>query len=191
MPSEADIVNSLNLGQAKSVLNNTGSNPLGELLVFLMQDVIDQLRQSIDKYDISASGNLKQSLRPTKVTVNGSEVNVGIEADYYAKFINYGVNGTKVNHGAPNWGSIPQDKSFEAAIDEWITHRGITLPSAFSSYESFNPVIRRSIIENGKKPRPFINDVLTPELTKKLQQPIEKLLGRAITLIIKDGSNNQ
>lgn len=187
MADEGSILNSLNLGRSKDVLKGDGSNPLGELLTVLMQDVIDQLRTSVDKYDISASGNLKQSLKPTKVEVNGDEVSIGVEADFYWKYINYGVNGTNVNHGAPSWGSAPSSKSFEASIDEWIRNRGITLPSSFSSYESFNYVIRRSIKEKGKKPRPFFSDVINQELTKELKAPIEKLLGRAITIVIKEG----
>lgn len=187
MVDEGSILNSLNLGRSKNALNNEGSNPLGELLTVLMQDVIDQLRDSIDKYDISASGNLKQSLRPTKVTVNGDEVGIGIEADFYWKFVNYGVNGTKVNRGAPSWGSSPSSRSFEASIDDWIRNRGITLPSSFSSYESFNYIIRRSIREKGKEARPFLSDVVNQELTKELKAPIEKVLGRAITIVIREG----
>ena len=43
MKSEADILSELNLGATVAILNNEPQSPLGELLMSISEDVIDQL----------------------------------------------------------------------------------------------------------------------------------------------------
>ena len=47
--NEADILNGLNVGNAKTVLDNSNNSPLGNLLVKLNQAIIDDLQQSIQE----------------------------------------------------------------------------------------------------------------------------------------------
>ena len=189
MISEADILKKLNLGSSKAVLDNAPNNPLAQLLQVQVNDIVKDLRTNLDKYNADASGNLKQSIAPTKASVKGSEVSVEIEAPFYWKFVNYGVNGSLVNRGAPNWGTQSGGggwKEFEKEISSWIRSRGITLPSQFSSYESFNYVIRKSIREKGKQARPFFSDVVNDALIRELSEPISILMGRAIEIKITE-----
>lgn len=183
--NEADILNSLNVGNAKTVLDNSNNSPLGNLLVKLNQAIIDDLQQSIQARDINASRNLSQGITPSDVIINGNEVEVNISMDFYWKYINYGVNGTEVNHNAPTWGSAPsQTMSFHDSILAWKSDRGITLPEGFKDYDSFAWAIQNSIIRKGKKPRPFYDDVINEKLVKVLEEPIKKLLGESIKLTI-------
>lgn len=183
--NEADILNSLNVGNAKTVLDNSNNSPLGNLLVKLNQAIIDDLQQSIQARDINASRNLSQGITPSDVIINGNEVEVNISMDFYWKYINYGVNGTEVNHNAPTWGSAPsQTMSFHDSILAWKSDRGITLPEGFEDYDSFAWAIQNSIIRKGKKPRPFYDDVINEKLVKVLEEPIKKLLGESIKLTI-------
>ena len=187
MINEADIIKKLNLGSSRAVLDNTPNNPLAELLTVQVNDIVEDLRDNLDKYNADASGNLKQSITPTKTSIKGSEVSIEIEAPFYWKFVNYGVNGSLINRGAPNWGKQSGGggwQEFEAEISQWIRDRGITLPSQFDSYESFNYVIRKSIKEKGKQPRPFFSDVVNDRLIEELEEPITELMRRAITIKI-------
>ena len=183
--NEADILNSLNVGNAKTSLDSSNNSPLGNLLVKLNQAIIDDLQQSIQARDINASRNLSQGITPSDVIINGNEVEVNISMDFYWKYINYGVNGTEVNHNAPSWGSAPsQTMSFHDSILAWKSDRGITLPEGFKDYDSFAWAIQNSIIRKGKKARPFYDDVINEKLVKVLEEPIKKLLGESIKLTI-------
>ena len=183
--NEADILNNLNVGNAKTSLDSSNNSPLGNLLVKLNQAIIDDLQQSIQARDINASRNLSQGITPSDVIINGNEVEVNISMDFYWKYINYGVNGTEVKHNAPTWGSAPsQTMSFHDSILAWKSDRGITLPEGFKDYDSFAWAIQNSIIRKGKKARPFYDDVINEKLVKVLEEPIKKLLGESIKLTI-------
>jgi hypothetical protein len=183
--NESDILAKLNLGSAKSVLEGNPSSPLSELLRELAQDVTNQLTASLDSHGVGASLNLRQSIKPHKqVTIDGSTVSVGIDADFYWKFVDKGVNGTEVNHGSPSWGTQPaQSTSFHDAILAWIPTTGMTTRDN-QTYDSMAWAIQSSIIKKGKKARPFFTDVVNDTLVEQLREPISKLLGRSITIKI-------
>jgi len=183
--TEAEILGKLNLGSSKAVLNNTAGNPMSALLLKLTQDVIDDLRKAIAARDIDASRNLSQGIKPTKVIYNGKAVSVGIEMDFYWKYVNYGVNGTEVSHGAPNWGKAPDSGySFHDSIKSWIAQKGIGLPEQFKTYDSFAWAVQNSIVKKGQKPKPFFEDVVNDQLINVLKKPIQKLLGKSIKINI-------
>ena len=185
--TEAEVIAMVkDLGTAKDILKGNPSSPLAQLLQDLMQDVTDQLIQSLSKYDAVASGNLMQSIRPSdKAYLEGDTLFVYTEADFYWKFVNYGVNGTEVSRGAPNWGSQPpRDKSFHTSIKDWVRNRGITLPENFSNYDSFAWAIMKNIEKKGQEKRPFFTDVVNEKLYDALAEPISTLIGRAITINI-------
>lgn len=185
MVSEVDILNKLNLGTSKAVIEGQPNSPLGALLTTLANDVTKQLTESIDKHGISASSNLRQSIKPQSVKLDGDVVSVSIEADFYWKYVNYGVNGTEVSHGAPAWGHEKNNtKSFNASIQEWVRNRGIVAPEQFGSYESFAFAIMQNIKKKGQKPRPFFTDVVNKDLVEYLRKPIEKLFKKSMTVVI-------
>lgn len=184
---EAEAVSRLNLGTSTDILNNTSDSPLSKLLKDLMQGFIDELIKSMNKYDVSASRRLQQSLKPTAPIIEGSSLSVGVsvgEQQYYWKFINKGVNGTEVNYGAPNWGSVQAPKNdYHSSMLTWIRDRGITSDSG--DYDSLAYAMINSIRKKGKAPRPFFDDVVNdPKLIELLRKPIEKLIGRAIVVKI-------
>ena len=175
--NESKIVSSIDFGQSNAILQNKGDNPLTSLMVELTEEVIDRLKSSLKKRDINTSSQtLSQS-------INISAVNFSM--NFYWKYINYGVNGRKRNVGAPRWGKAPSgDKSFLKAIQEWIPQRGLMKPSRFKTYDEFAKAIMFSVINKGKEARPFVQDVINPQLVKELSEPISKLIGKAITVNI-------
>ena len=186
MATEADILNSLNLGSSKEVLKNNPSSPLAKLMRALVDDVIVQLTKSIDKYDISASNHLKQNMKPTAVTVDGDGLTVGITSDFYWKFLNYGVNGSAVNRGAPNWGKQPTNGlSMSANLKNWERDRGIVkVKGVYTNWTSKSHIPNITLTERGQIARPYFSDVVNKKLISELQEPIQKVLGRAIKIRI-------
>jgi hypothetical protein len=173
------------LGSAKEILKGNPSSPLAVLLQELIQDVTDQLVAKVHQYDAVASGNLVQNIRPTsKATLEGEVLSVSITAPFYWKFVNYGVNGTEVNRGAPNWGQQQNDRSFHSSIMDWTRNRGISLPEQFDSYDQFAWAIMGSIKKKGIEKRPFFTDVVNESLYDALSEPISTLIGKAIKINI-------
>lgn len=185
--SEAEIEALIsNIGEAEAVVKAEPGSPLDELLCKLMQEVVDSLIQSLSSYDAVASANLMQSMIPSQQAyLDGEVLTVNITAPNYWKFVNYGVNGTEVNHGSPAWGTQPpSDRSFHASIMNWTRDKGLQLPESFSSYESFAWAIMTNIRKRGQKPRPFYSDVVNDDLISYLSEAISTLIGRAITVNI-------
>jgi len=184
---EGSLISALNIGSSKEVLKASPQSPLSKLLQELTQDVIDDLVKSASKYDIQAS-TFNQDIRPTKVNLDGNVLSVGIYAPYYWKFINYGVNGSLVNHGAPNWGASPSGTgSMSESMKAWEGYRGIvTQNGQYTNWTSLSKVEGMSMIERGQKPRPFYSDVVNDKLIDTLRIPIEKLLKRSIEIIITE-----
>jgi hypothetical protein len=175
------------LGVSRAVLENKGNSPLDKLMYDLTLDICDQLREQLKQRDINTTSlGLSQSIRPTDVSVDSKGLTVGILAEDYWKYVNYGVNGEKVNRGAPNWGSQPTNgKSFHQNILEWIPKRGLVKPERFATYEAFAWAIRRGVINNGKEARPFYDAVINEKLINFMRPKVEELLGRAIEINIK------
>lgn len=180
----SDVINKLNLGTSKQVLSAQQSSPLNILVTGLHQEIIDMLHGRMDKYDISASNRLKQSI----VTLDDSKagvISVNIQANFYWKYVNYGVNGTKKNWGAPTWGPAPSGTaSFKQNILDWIKDRGLKARPG-QTYEQMAFAIMRGLKENGMEPRPFVTEVVNKELAAFLEKQISQVYAAAILIEIK------
>lgn len=186
MLNEAEILRKLNLGTSKEVLENRGNSPLSQLLTDLSQEVVERLKQALVDRDINTSSQgLSQSIGVKGIKIEGDTVIVETDAEFYWKYVNYGVNGTEINRGAPNWGPAPSgEQSFSQAIREWIPQRGLQLPPDFASFESFTYAIMTNIRKFGKEARPFFEDVVNERLVEELREPITNVIGRAIEISI-------
>lgn len=185
MSSAAAVVNRLNLGTSKSTIAGAKGSPLNILITGIHQEIIDRLRKKIVQYDASASNRLKQSIISMDHSVPGKIV-LEMSAEFYWKYVNYGVNGTDVGHGAPTWGKAPASgTTFHEAILGWIKDRGIQAHPG-QTYEQMAFVIMRAIKRDGMKPRPFFTDVVNKELSAYISKSISTVLKKAITIEIKD-----
>lgn len=183
---EAAIINSLQLGSAVATLNSAPDSPLSLLLQELLTGLTEQLQQALVDRDINTSSmGLSQSIAPTASIVQGNKIEVGLTMDFYWKFVNYGVNGTEVNHGAPAWGSTPSEGlSFHESIKQWIPQRGLMLPPEYKDFDQFASAIMMGIIKKGKAPRPFFEDVINQSTVAYLRAPIQALFGKSLTIAI-------
>tara|TARA_R110000868_G_scaffold119142_3_gene315653 strand:+ start:720 stop:1295 length:576 start_codon:yes stop_codon:yes gene_type:complete len=184
---EGQIMAGLDLGGARATLEGKKGSPLEMFLEASIQSVIDQLRNKLDSYDASASGRLQQDLIPTEPVEKNGMLTVGIDVQdaFYWKFVNYGVNGTLVNRGAPSWGAVTsQAESMSQALRGWEGDRGITYVNGHSSWTSKSHVEGMGLVERGQIARPFFTDVVNKTLADSLAGPISKLLGKAIKIKI-------
>lgn len=169
-----------NVGVSKDVLENKGDSPLEKLMLDLTNDICDQLREQLKVRDINTTSlGLSQSIQPTSPEIEGNFLTIGIQAEDYWKYVNYGFNGTQVNHNAPNWGSRVYPTP--ADIEEWIPKRGI-IP--YGTIESASVAIARKVKRDGKEARPFYSAVINEKLINFMRPQVEELLGRAITINI-------
>jgi hypothetical protein len=181
----SDIIRKMNLGTSKQVLSAEDNSPMEILLIGLHQEIINRLKTSLDKYDISASNRLKQSMLTVDESSPGA-VGVAISANFYWKYVNYGVNGALVNRGAPTWGSAPAGTpSFHDAILGWIKDKGLKAKPG-QTYDEMASAIMRGLYNKGQAPRPFFTDVVNAELKKYLTKSISDTMKQAITITIKD-----
>ena len=183
---EVAIINSLDLGSSRATLNNAPDSPLSKLLLALLGDLTEQLQQALVNRDVNTSSlGLSQSIKPTAVLVQGDKIEVGLTMDYYWKFVNYGVNGTEVNHGAPAWGSTPSEGlSFKESILQWIPQRNVMLPPEFADFDQFASAIMMGIIKKGKAARPFFEDVINKSTAAFIRQPLQELFKKSLTIAI-------
>ena len=179
MSIESDLIDSLDIGRAESILKNTSDNPLTELLLRLTNEIIEELRQELN--NSRASGNLQQSIIPNKI----SPELIDVTAPFYWKYINYGVNGTEVNRGAPTHGPAPSTGiSFHDSIKKWIYDKGISIPEGMS-HDGLAYAIQAKLKTEGQKATHFFDKVVNQQKKDYMKESISNLIGQSIKLIIK------
>lgn len=179
--NDADIINSLDFGRSEDILKNTSENPMTELLLRITNELIEDWRKQLISDKSYATGDLAQSLRPVNIKPDSIETT---GADHW-KYINYGVNGIKVNRGAPTHGKAPKGNlSFYEAIKKWIYDKGITPPDGYTR-EQFAGMIKNSIRMKGIEATHFFDKVLTEQRVDEMSRRVSDLVGAAIRTVIK------
>lgn len=184
MGAVADAIAKLNIGTAKQTVTAAVGSPLNNLILGVHQEVIDRLTKKLQEYDAVASNRLKQSIVSMDNSIPGKVV-LEMSAEFYWKYVNYGVNGTAVSHGAPTWGPGPSGTgTFKDNILKWIQDRGLTARPG-QTYDQMAFVIMRWIKINGMEPRPFFTDVVNKQLQTYLNKTISQVYKEALTIEIK------
>lgn len=179
MINEGNIINNLDFGTANQILSNTPNNPLSQLLLEITNELIAEMRSNLK--NSRATGNLEQSILPTKIEANSIQVS----APHYWKYVNYGVNGTLINRGAPTHGKgLKTGVTFHDAIKKWIYDKGIQVPEE-KTLDELAYAILNGIVKNGQKPTHFFDKVITPEKINEISKPISALLKESIITLIK------
>ncbi len=128
-----------------------------------IQSYINAMVEDIKADAPNSSGSLRSSIKST-VNVNEDGFTIGVDMLDYGLYQDQGVNGTKKSWGAPySFQSMPPPSK----LDKWVVSKGIAPRSGgkFTSRKGINFVIARSIMENGIRPKNFIE----PNLDNKLE----------------------
>ena len=179
--NDADIINSLDFGRSEDILKNTSDNPMTELLLRITNELIEDWRKQLINDKSYATGDLAQSLRPATIKPDLIET---AGAPHW-KYINYGVNGTMINRGAPTHGKAPKGNlSFYEAIYKWIGDKGI-VPNEGMTREQLAGAIVNSVRMKGIEATHFFDKVLTEQRVDEMSQRVSDLVGQAIRVVIK------
>jgi hypothetical protein len=101
----------------------------------------------------------------------------------YWKFVEYGVNGVRVNRGSPfSFRSINPSEKDVADIRKWAVDKALGIPADEIDAAAYN--IAKSIKRRGIKGRPFLNPVLTDAKMDELVTNIAQVVGKEISISI-------
>lgn len=140
-----------------------------------IQSFINTITEDIKRGAPSSSGNLRSSITANVVMLdNGFTIDISMAE--YGYYQDQGVDGTKKSWGAPyKFSKMPPPSK----LDGWMVRNGIAPRDAggkFTSRKGLAFVIARSIMENGIKPKNFIQPVLTNKLERLGELVAESLL---------------
>ena len=144
-------------------------NSLDEALNIIGQQLVDALRQELDKQrsggKINASGNLSRSVIYDVVEVDGSP-RIWIYYDDYGDAVNEGRSSSK--RGGPK-------QSWRNKLECWMGYKGFTaVPGMTTKQTAF--VITRAINKKGYKARPWVE----PAIDRVLNQDFTKIFAEGI-----------
>lgn len=149
----------------------------------LGKQVIKQSRSNLTRQDKNVTRKLYDSL-DYELTVKDGSIQISFLMEEYGKLVDEGVNGKKVNHGAPN--SFKNKMPPIQDIADWAKARNIRLRDdkgkfKKGNYKTIGFLIARSIFENGMKPSLFF--------TKAYNNVFDKIDKDIIESIVDDFNN--
>ena len=197
-----------NLQKKIEAFMDSWGTKLGDSALKAVDDAVDY--GGTQTSDLQASGSIK-------FTQGGFTYSLKLadkDGNDYWQYIEYGVNGTVKKYGSrysfKDNKPVPQD-----AVTKFIEKRNITLKS-LKAYgrknfegislksrkkvrktlkdltfeqerKTLTYIIGRSIKKKGIKPRPFVDNILTPELQKELNQGLANIYKEEIIASFKTG----
>ena len=168
---------------------------VAELVAAMADRTIVIARSILAQEKRMASGNLAGSLRYTLERRGRGGRYVAVisaegEADKYAAFVEFGVNGTVVNHGSPF--SFRGKNIAQEPIIRWLRVRNIPLRDLQTgrfierserNYKTAAFLIGRSIAARGLKPTEFLSraaDMAQNEFTSNIDVAVDERIDAAL-----------
>ena len=154
----------------------------------VQQSAIDILTDKVD-YSTGQAPELTDSIR-TNVEINGGSVRWTLSMDNYWQFIEFGVDGTEKSQGSKF--KFKSKQPPQSAMLNFIDKRDIRVKlktglkgkaktlSIEKQKKSLAFLLGRSIKKHGIKPRPFRNEIITPELKKELYDGLREIYKQEI-----------
>ena len=157
------------------------SPDVNSAMIRWMREVIELTKENIERADAKATLNLRQSVGFAELPLDQKVAQVAMEMASYWKFVEYGVNGVKVNRGAPfSFRYITPSQRHVAAIRKWAVDKALGIPKEEIDQAAYN--IARTTKIRGIKGRPFLNPVLTDAKMDELVSSIASVVGKEIAL---------
>lgn len=164
-------------------------------LIILAGELVEEAQKNLNKKNTNASGNLSSSLEVSEPEVTGSIISVDIYMNYYGKFVNKGVKGTKSGSGLYAFKYEHPSKKMLHSLKEWVNNAKLKTANTnkkktISKNEKKNASIGeidntyalgRSILQHGIKKTGFLDDAVT-----KTQRKVKERLGLALKVDIID-----
>jgi len=146
-----------------------------------LHEAIDAMNKAVDRYDATATLNLRQSFRASDFRLDGQALKIDLEGAEYWAYVNYGVDGVQNKRGLPfSFRYIRPSKRHVAAIRKWAIDKAIGIPAEELDGFAFNKA--RKMKREGIKPRPFYTDTMTDKRVNELTVTIADITGQKISL---------
>jgi hypothetical protein len=159
----------------------TDSKDVKSAVLRWLHEAIDAMNKAVDRYDATATLNLRQSFRASDFRLDGQALKIDLEGAEYWAYVNYGVDGVENKRGRPfSFRYIRPSKRHVAAIRKWAIDKAIGIPA--DELNSAAYLMARSIKRRGIKPRPFYTDTMTDKRVNELTVTIADITGKQISL---------
>ena len=147
-------------------------------LILMAGELVEDAQDNLNKSNTNASGGLSESLEASEPEKSGSTLKVDVYMNFYGRFVNKGVKGTKSGAGLYAFKYDMPSKSMVDAIKEYIKSAGkktrnVNARKTISKNEIKNASISsqiafataRSIKQHGIKATGFLDKAV--EVTRK------------------------
>lgn len=141
---------------------------------------------NIDKNRIRSTGNLRESIVPLPVKRFGKGYQVEIEANFYWKFQEYGVQGSRSGSRAPNspfkyTNNPPPLEAFK----KWVTFKAMNSGGNEKTLEQIADKYRKLVFMYGIKAKPFVQPYLTEDKLNELTENMaDYMAGQAVAVLL-------
>ena len=166
----------------------TDSKDVKSAVLRWLNDAIDAMNKAVDRYDATATLNLRQSFRASDFRLDGQALKIDLEGAEYWAYVNYGVDGVQNKRGRPfSFRRIRPSKRHVDAIVKWIKDKPITVDDfddtdAEESLKRAAYGIASKTKREGIEPRPFYTDTMTDKRVNELTVTIADITGQKISL---------
>ena len=159
----------------------TDSKDVKSAVLRWLHEAIDAMNKAVDRYDATATLNLRQSFRASDFRLDGQALKIDLEGAEYWAYVNYGVDGVQNKRGRPfSFRYIRPSKRHVAAIRKWAIDKALGIPKEEIDEVAYN--IARAIKRRGIEPRPFYTDTMTDKRVNELTVTIADITGQKISL---------
>lgn len=139
-----------------------------------LQSFIGDITDEIKSKAPISSGSLRSSIK-TNINSLDDGITISFSMLDYGYYQEKGVNGTKRSWGSPfNFTKMPPT----SALDGWVVKKGIAPRNnkgQFTTRKGLNFVIARSIMENGIRPKNFIEPAINNNIDRLSQIIIDDI----------------
>jgi hypothetical protein len=149
-------------------------------LILIAGEMVEDMQNNLNASNSNASGRLSESIEASEPEQSGSVLKVDIFMNFYGRFVNSGVRGTKSGSGIYAFKTDFPSKSMVEAIREWantgkLKISNVNKAKTISANEKKNATIAeidnayavaRSIKQHGIKPTGFLDKAVATTQAK-------------------------
>lgn len=190
--SEAQILQSLNIGRPRDTFTEATNDALGEVLQAWTDESVESARAILSEQGREASGSLSASIRGSIEFIPGI-ARITIFTDPAAEFVDQGVTGFGGHPEGIQYFSNSNfsfktpfpNKKMAKAIRGWIPAKGVQLPGTIPTFEALSYAIATNVKKKGIEPSGFLSLTFNEESINNLGKALTMRLGEAYAVTFK------
>ena len=180
--SSLDILDTLGLDKAQIKDPNTAYE---KYVVALGGAIVDLFKANPEEIGLYPGSAILQSI----ISVPDGSLGIEIQADDYFKFLDKGVDGTRVSHGSPyQFHKETVSPEHVQKIKERIPKRVLALPPDIATFDSFAYAIAKVVKRKGIAPKNIIDKRMTDEALQQITDDINRVTGLIVNFIFESNT---